>query len=194
MGTIMAVYEEREAQKVLLSCPGQGCEPGSVSLETQLSLPSYIGHFIILMFSFQLLVSKHRIQTPFQGRTTKTQHNQVLSHSVAHMLALPRPITSAQELLAALKKPAVDFSVLWHRFLLASFLFLFSSLQGCILRSCSSALPKPEPLSTSISANHCEQHLNPTRTHTGSPGKLCVSKMCPQSPDLKGCENSQRRC
>lgn len=87
---------------------------------------------------------------------------QGLSHSVAHMLALPRPITSAEELLAALTKPAADFSVLWYRFLLTSFLFLFSSLQGCILRSCSSALPKPEPLSTPISANCCEQHLNPT--------------------------------
>lgn len=153
MGTLVAVYEEREAQRGLLSCPGQGCEPGSKS--TQFSLPSYTGYFIILIFSFQLLVSKHRIQIPLQGRITKTQHNQVLSRFVAHTLPLPKPITSVKEPLAALRKPAADFSVLWYRFLLASFLFLFSSLQGCILRSCSSALPKPAAC-TPVNPHQCK--------------------------------------
>lgn len=42
-----------------------------VSLETQSSLPSYIGHFIILMFSSQLVVSKHRIQIHFKEELQK---------------------------------------------------------------------------------------------------------------------------
>lgn len=118
MGTIMALYEEREAQRGLLSCPGQGCEPCQPGNPVFPALLHWtLHHFDVL---FPTCCVKTQDPNSLQGRITKTQQNQVLCHSVAHMLVLPRPITSAKE-----TKPAADFSVICTDFCLLLFFFFF---------------------------------------------------------------------